>query len=159
MSSNSDDWETYQRGFLAEGVRFLCGQFLGSGISRAVYEYGGNADYVVKVEIKDTGRFQNSVEWNMWHEVEGKCKQAERWLAPCIRISPNAIYMIQIRTMPLSLVEIKKKVPKVPIWLCDTKVGNWGRLPNGKIVCHDYGTHQTTQHGINGKMKKADWWE
>ncbi len=150
-------WEMYQRGFLAESVRFLTGKYLGKGISREVYEYGGNTEFVVKIEVEGNYIFQNAMEYNFWEECKIH-KWAARWLAPCIRISANGNFMIQERTMPVTLTELEKKLPQIPVWLTDCKADNWGRLPNGKIVCHDYGTNLSMGNGLNRKMHKADWY-
>lgn len=151
------NWEDYNKGFLADGIRFILGERLGSGISREVYVYRGNSNFVIKVETECTDRFQNIIEYTFWDQSHG-CKEISKWLAPCVRISPHGMWMIQERTMPVSLKELKRKYPRVPIFLSDLKDTNWGKLPNGRIVCHDYGTHGATQ-SMRTAWKKADWWD
>ena len=150
-------WEEYQKGFLTDCVRFILGERLGGGISREVYVYRGNTNFVIKVETEGGDLFQNVEEYRFWQDAQG-CKEIKRWLAPCVRISPNGNWMIQERTMPVTLEELKKKLPRIPIFLTDCKDTNWGRLSNGKIVCHDYGTHLATS-SMRTATKKADWWD
>ncbi len=151
------NWEDYNKAFLTDGIRFILGQRLGNGISREVYVYRGNADFVIKVEVDATDLFQNIEEYRFWQDAQG-CKEITRWLAPCVRISPHGNWMIQERTMPVTLKELKKKLPRIPVFLTDCKDTNWGRLGNGRIVCHDYGTHQATR-SMRAATKKADWWD
>ena len=150
-------WEDYQKGFLADGLRFILGQRLGNGISREVYVYRGNESFVIKVEVDATDLFQNVLEYRFWQDSQG-CKELTKWLAPCIRISPHGNYMIQERTMPVSIAELRRKHKRVPIFLHDLKDTNWGRLGNGRIVCHDYGTHGAVQ-AMRAATKKAVWWD
>ena len=150
-------WESYNKSFLTDGIRFICGEELGHGISREVFVYLGNPDFVIKVEVNTTDRFQNVMEFNFWQDA-CDCSEIMKWIAPCVRISPHGNWLLQARTMPVSLAEIKRRHKRIPIWLTDSKVGNWGKLPNGKIVCHDYGTHLAVP-SMRASTKKADWWE
>ena len=152
----STQWETYNKSFLTDGIRFMCGEELGSGISREVFVYLGNPEYVIKAEVNTTDRFQNVMEYNFWQDACG-CNEILKWIAPCIRISPHGNWLLQARTMPVSHAEIKKRHKRIPVWLTDCKVTNWGKLPNGKIVCHDYGTHLAVP-SMRATTKKANWW-
>lgn len=153
----SYQWEDYNKSFLCDGLRFICGEQLGNGINREVFIYRGNDKFVIKVETQASDRFQNVIEYNFYQQADG-CKEIQRWLAPSIRISPHGNWMIQERTMPVTLEELKKKLPRIPIYLTDCKNTNWGRLPNGKIVCHDYGTHLAVR-SMRTATHKADWWD
>ncbi|KKK94137.1 hypothetical protein LCGC14_2685850 [marine sediment metagenome] len=154
MSAN---WEDYNKAFLTDCLRFILGQRLGNGVSREVYVYRGNSAFVIKVETEATEMFQNVMEYKFWQDAQG-CKEIMKWLAPCCRISPHGNYMIQERTMPVSLAELRRKYKRVPIFLSDLKDTNWGRLPNGRIVCHDYGTHLAAS-SMRTATRKADWWD
>ena len=135
----------------------MIGKELGSGMNREVYEYGGNPQFVVKIEVNPNGYFQNVMEYNFWDAVRD-APDMLKWIAPCVRISPHGNYLIQERTMPVTLKELQKKLPKVPTYLSDFKEPNWGRLPNGRIVCHDYGTHRAVG-ACSTKLVKAHWWD
>lgn len=153
----SVNWEDYNKAFLTDGVRFILGDRLGDGISREVYVYRGNTNFVIKVEVNATDLFQNIMEYRFFQDAQG-CKELTKWLAPCVRISPHGNWMIQERTMPVGLPELKRKYKRVPIFLHDLKDTNWGKLPNGRIVCHDYGTHGAVP-SMRATTKKAAWWD
>ncbi len=153
----SGHWEDYNKAFLTDGIRFLCGKLLGTGCSREVYEYGGNGEFVVKIEVNSSDMFQNVMEYNFWQDTRAH-PSMQKWIAPCLRISPHGIYMIQERTTPVTLKELEKRIKKVPVWCADLKVSNWGKLPNGRIVCHDYGTHAAAGHASQ-RLQKAHWWD
>lgn len=139
-----------------DGLTLMVGKLLGSGMSREVYEYQPNpTDTVVKVETSVC--FQNVKEWLVWKAVKD-AKVHARWLAPCIRISDYGGWLMMARTRPVTLDELKRELPRVPTFLTDLKVGNWGRLGK-RIVCHDYGTSLITENGLSTRMKRANWWE
>lgn len=129
-------------------IHFMLGPKLGEGAGREVYEYLHNSDLVVKIEVYSRS-FQNVSEWEVW----GGCSdKVEEWLAPCLRISPCGIYMIQQRTTPaINYPE------KIPYFLSDTKIENFGTI-NGKFVCHDYGLIPRSGRGMSMRMVRARWW-
>ncbi len=151
------NWEEYNKAFLTDGIRFLIGRKLGGGCTREVYVYAGNEDFVVKIETESSDMFQNVIEYDLWKDAQHH-PDMRKWLAPCIRISPHGNYMIQERTMPVTLKELKKRIKMVPVWCADLKDANWGRLPNGRIVCHDYGTHGANRF-TSQRLQKAHWWD
>lgn len=125
---------------------------IGSGTARTVYSYTVHPEYVLKVET-GSGSFQNAMEWKTWQEL--KDTDLGKWLAPIHSISPCGLYLLQRRTRrPLD----SKYPAKLPAFLTDQKRDNYGVLPSGRFVCHDYGT---CLQFINqpGRLVKADWWE
>lgn len=142
--------------FMDDMATLFAGKLIGSGISRNVYTFGHNADYVLKVEYSQ-GYYQNTAEWLIWERVRG-VKAIADWFAPCNSISDMGRWLIQRRTTAVTIDELRKKVPRVPVFFTDLKVGNWGRLGK-RIVCHDYGSALVTEYGLTSRMKKADWWE
>lgn len=135
-------------------VRLFLGKKLGYGEHRDVYAHDLDPRYVLKIE-RQACLFANVSEWDIWNNLRhGDFKE---WLAPCIAISPNGIVLVQARTEPVKLEDIRTEVPKVPAFLTDLKVQNWGRL-DGRIVCHDYGNHRFYGIGATKRMRKADWW-
>lgn len=138
-----------------DALTLLCGDLIGSGISRQTYECRTNADYVVKVQT-DTERFQNQMEWLVWEAARWQPK-LRRWFAPCASISDCGLWLLQARTEPVSLKELKRRVPRVPKCFTDLKADNWGRL-GSRLVCHDYGTIMVAQYGLTASMKRAEWW-
>ena len=140
-----------------EAFGLLCGEKIGYGMSRTVFECKLLPGYVVKVET--TPRiFQNIIEYETWMIV--RCTEASRWFAECRWISPTGRILIQERTRPPAPQEF---VEKVPIWFTDLKRTNWGMALTDRdnkqyLVCHDYGTSLMLQEGTRSKrMKKAHW--
>lgn len=114
----------------------ICGELLGEGSSRKVFEYNLDNDYVVKFEMQNEGHNQN--EFLIWEEVQGlkgELAWVKKWFAPICYISPCSRILIMERTMPK---EGKKRPDKVPAFLDDTHGNNFGWIGN-KFVCHDYG--------------------
>lgn len=122
---------------------------LGSGQYRIVYGLRHLPDLVVKVE-KEEGCFHNIREWDTWQTVQYQKTRAQ-WLAPCVAISPCGLFLLQKRTTPVTLKELPEKVPA---FLTDRKVGNFGRIDR-RIVCHDYAF---TIVDLSVRMVKAKWW-
>jgi hypothetical protein len=142
-----------------EAFNLLCGEKIGKGMSRTVFECALLPGCVVKVE-EDGHRFQNIMEWQTWCIVSHT--KASRWFAQCKWISPNGKLLIQERTRPPAPQDY---LPRVPIWFTDTKRTNWGMAatkdPNKQLlVCHDYGTSLMLQDGTTTtRKKKADWYD
>lgn len=140
-----------------EAFNLLCGDKIGEGMSRTVFECKLLPDCVVKVET-DPQRFQNVIEWETWNLVSWT--KASRWFAECKWISPNGKILVMERTRPAGPADLPDKVP---VWFTDLKPGNWGMSKTNKegkeyLVCHDYGTSLMLQEGtITKRLKKADW--
>lgn len=140
-----DDWGVaVKRDF----IRLFCGELIGEGSSRQVYELEIDPTKVVKVET-GAQSFQNIIEWETWNEV--RHTKWSGWFAPCLWISPCGIAMIQARTTPI------KKAPKeIPNFFTDLKLSNFGRL-KGRFSCHDYGLNLLASNGLaRARMKKAE---
>lgn len=130
----------------------VAGDKISEGSDRSVYNFALNSDLVVKFETTSKG-FQNIMEWETWKVVEND-KDAKRWFAPCIQISPCGTILLMEKTTPAP----RDKYPlKIPAFLTDTKYSNYGIL-RGKFVCHDYGLHLLMENGLTKRMIKADWW-
>lgn len=142
-----------------EAFNLLCGERIGRGMSRDVFECSLLPDCVVKVET-DAQRFQNILEWQTWEMV--KHTAASRWFAECRWLSPNGRVLIQERTRPAGPGDYPKRVP---VWFTDLKRGNWGMAVTNDpqkqyLVCHDYGTSLVIQEGTTTKrLRVANWSE
>ena len=141
---------------LQDMATLFAGQLIGGGMSRNVYSYGVSDEYVIKFEFGQ-GDFQNTKEWLVWNYVRDVGAIAA-WFAPCNHISHMGRWLIQRRTTPVTIDELRKELPRVPALFTDLKVGNWGRIGK-RVVCHDYGTCLITQEGVTTKTRKAEWWE
>jgi hypothetical protein len=117
-----------------DAFNLLCGDKIGEGCYRSVFECKLRPEWVVKVENGEARRFCNVLEDEFWathHTTEA----VKRWLAPCIHLSPDARLLIQLRTDP---VPSHFRFPKqLPHFLNDVKKSNFGLL-KGKLVTHDY---------------------
>ena len=135
----------------SEFFRTMCGQRIGGGASRDVYEFVPDSSLVVKFEVRNS-MFQNVIEWETWKEVMETEHAA--WFAPCKLISPCGTVLLQKRTE-----KIRDKYPeKMPSYFTDFKYTNYG-MYNDHIVCHDYGTNRMVVTGMNKRMRTANWWE
>lgn len=135
-----------------EAFNVLCGNLIGSGMSRQVFECKLIEDAVVKVESRPW--FQNIMENEVWYRIQDT--KWARWFAPVRVLSPYGRLLVMDRTMPVSTKELPARIPK---FFTDTKRQNWGRLPNGRIVCHDYGSNLLMEEGMSDMLKKAEWYE
>ena len=126
----------------------ICGDLLGSGIGRHVYECAINPRWVIKFEV-GMRSFQNVAEWELWDHVRYRDELA-KWFAPCVQISPCGMVLIQQRTSKLRGPE---EMPEhVPNWMTDLKESNWG-FYEGIPVLHDYGHTRLTEFALRGKPK------
>ena len=143
-----------------EAFNLLCGDVIGRGMSRVVYDSPLLPNFVIKVE-SDAHRFQNVIEWETWQRVRDT--PASRWFAACQWISPDGLILVMQRTRAPALNEFPERVP---LYLTDMKRTNYGMVGEGEdgtgkqfLVCHDYGTHMLFEHGMTKRLKKADWWD
>jgi hypothetical protein len=140
------------KGVHEDCFNMMCGELVGSGSRRKVFDFNFMSNHVVKVE-QDPHSFQNIHEWEVWRSVSET--DYAKWFAPCKYISPNGQILIMERTLPLD----NQKYPKlIPAFFTDTKYGNFGLL-KGKFVCHDYGIHLFHEQGMSKRMRKAYWWD
>jgi hypothetical protein len=135
---------------MTAGFNMLCGRRLGSGINRDVFVCALDPTLVVKVEPDVEHRsFANVLEHGNW-EAFCDTKEVAKWLAPCVRMSPCGLILLQKRVTPLRRSELPERVPN---FLTDLKLENFG-LYEGRVVCCDYSIMITR---IAGGMQVADW--
>lgn len=128
----------------------LCGDKIGEGIHRTVYQCRLRDDLVVKVESQELRFFANVMEDKFWAD-NLSYEKISQWLAPCEFLSPDARIMLQKRTQPIRDTD---DIPdKIPSFLTDVKRENFGWL-NGRLVCHDYAFVITNP---SVRLKKIDW--
>ena len=116
-------------------ILMICGQKIGSGSYRSVYDFNMNDNMVVKLEPNNTDC--NITEYMLWDEIRGltgRLAWVKDWFAPIHYCSPNGKVLIMEKTMRSS----KKMPTKVPAFFSDVKEDNFGWIGN-KFVCHDYG--------------------
>jgi hypothetical protein len=118
-----------------DAFNLLCGEKIGSGIHRDVFECRIRKDLVVKVEIDETFRtFANVDEMKFWSYYQYIPKVAA-WLAPCEYMSQDGRILLQRRATPIT--DEKTLPEKMPMFLTDFKASNYGWI-NGNLVCVDY---------------------
>lgn len=135
-------------------VTSICGDFIGSGATRSVFNYNLDDRFVVKIEPLNSNC--NMVEYLIWEEVKGLMGELEwvkNWFAPVQWISPNGRVLVMRKTKPH---DWKKDRPeKVPKFLWDVKPENFGWIGKN-YVCHDYGQFYNMIK-YRKKLVKADW--
>jgi hypothetical protein len=122
----------------------VLGDYLGEGMSRKVYKYRLDDNYVIKIEnYADT--FQNVREWLIWQEVKYS-EEYRQWFAPCSYISDSGTYLIMEYARPI----VREELPELlPSFVTDIKLANFGML-KGKVVLVDYGV---TLFNLNKRLK------
>lgn len=141
---------------LGEILSIVCGEYIGSGAFRDVYEYSLDPKYVVKVINATSTPEANINEFQLYNEIRGLCGPLEwvkDWFAPIKWISQGGYVLLQRKTKP----NHKKlhRPDKIPSFLYDIKLDNFGWIGD-KFVCHDYGI----LYGFieyRKRFKKADW--
>lgn len=133
-----------------ELFNFLCGDMIGYGVSRAVFEYRRDPTCVIKIEREDY--CANAKEMEYWRHVEHT--EAGKWFAPCVELSYHGKILIQKKATELPWEKYPKKLPE---FLTDTKYQNYG-MYKGKFVCFDYATCLLPSYGISKKLRAVEWW-
>jgi len=133
--------------------QLFCGDLIGEGIARRVYQHALDPNLVVKIEDRARS-FQNVFEWQVWDRVR-EAKGIAAWFAPCEAISPCGAILIQRRT---AAARESEHPARVPTFFTDLKRSNWG-LIGKRLVCHDYGSHLMLENGMTSRSKRADWWD
>jgi hypothetical protein len=135
----------------ADAFNLLCGDLIGSGIHRMVFECRLRPELVVKVETDvDFRWFANVHEMRFWNDHE-YYEPVKSWLAPCEFLSPDGRILLQHRVDPLPTDYHMPE--KVPSFLTDLKRANYG-LYQGRFVCVDY---SGTISNPSVRLKKAQW--
>lgn len=133
-----------------DAFNLLCGDKLGEGIHRIVFECRLRPDLVVKVEKLEPWRyFSNVHEMTMWNHADAKARE---WLAPCEYLSPDGRVLLQRKVNLLNSFDTPPN--ELPSFLGDIKRANYGWF-EGRFVCVDYGL--VTLGKLNMKKRKVSW--
>lgn len=133
-----------------DAFNLLCGEKLGEGIHRTVYECRVRPDLVVKVESDEHRYFANVFEDKFWVDHQFY-EPIAKWLAPCEYLSPDARILLQRRCRPLHDSDVLPD--KIPAFLTDVKRSNFGWL-DGRLVCMDYAM---TIPDPSKRLRKVEW--
>lgn len=135
--------------FSQDMFAFICGEWIGEGINRDVFEYNLDPRYVVKVQ-KEAGEFSNIMEFEIWGAV--RHTEYKKFFAQCLWLSGNGRIMLQRKTRPLT--KTLRPPERIPHFFLDVKDSNFGYI-GGQFVAHDY-EYSMTQFintGLNDKTK------
>ena len=133
-----------------DAFNLLCGDLIGEGIHRKVFECRLRSDLVVKVEINTGWRyFANVLEMKFWNDHQ-HFKKVANWLAPCEYLSPDGRILLQKRCEGVGRAFFPEEVPS---FLTDIKCNNFGYY-EGRIVCVDYAM---TIPNPSTRLKKVEW--
>ena len=136
---------------MLEFTRFFLGDYLGKGVSRYVFDFKFNKNFVVKIDISNWNA--NNAEYNIWEFVQHYPNLA-RWFAPVDKMSRCGRVLLQRKCK----TDLKKELypKKIPTFIGDVKYDNFGML-NGKIVCLDYSLVDILQLNTKIQYKKAEY--
>lgn len=136
-----------------DATDLLCGNLIGEGETRKVYDCTLLPGYVIKVE-QDYSSFRNIIEFQAWESV---CADYDfgKWFAKIHSLSASGRFLIMEKTRRPERHEWPKKLP----WfLTDRKRENFGMSQiTGLFVAHDYGHHNLHEHGMTHNLTKVDW--
>lgn len=135
--------------FCQDMFAFMCGDFIGSGIHRDVFQYNLDPKYVVKVQ-RDVEEFSNIKEFEIWCHV--RHTEYKKFFAGCPWLSSNGRIMLQRKTRPLT--KTLRPPERIPAFFTDIKDSNFGYIGK-QFVAHDY-EYSTTMFinaGLNNKTK------
>lgn len=142
FDGHMNDWQS------ADFWKLVAGDLIGEGVYRRVFNCALDPSLVIKVETT-TGNFANVAEWNTWTNWQ-HCLSVADWLAPCVSISPNGLFMLQRKTTPLNMDRLPSHLPR---FLTDRKTSNYGMLGK-RVVCHDYAYTVMT---MKEQLTRARW--
>lgn len=145
--------ERADRHLYEDAMDLLCGDLIGEGETRKVYDFSVIPGYVIKVE-RDYSKFRNQMEFQAWESVCA-VHSVGKWFAPILKMSASGRFLIMEKTRRPERHEWAKKLPW---YLTDRKRENFGiSLKSGLFVAHDYGHHNLHEHGMVNNMTKVNW--
>lgn len=134
--------------------RFLCGEKIGSGVYRQVYQCKLNRNYVVK--IQPAPAFENQLEYRIWKEI-GHIDDYAKYFAEVIWMNNTGTVLIMKKIKVIGHKTPIRRLPKrIPHFFYDVHRGNYGQV-RGHLVCCDYGTTSITSCWQKRKTKKVNW--
>lgn len=132
-------------------IKEFCGEEIGSGSCRTVYEFKLNPNYVVKYERDmDRGLFANVTEWRNYINNRYDIKLGP-WLAPIELINEGGTILIQRRAKQKSFDKYPEYIPSN---FTDRKYQNFGWIGK-RFVCVDYSYMIPCSY----RLKKSKFWD
>lgn len=135
--------------FAKDMMAFLCGELIGQGCYRDVFQYALDPRYVIKIQ-RDCEHFSNVIEFQLWSDI--MYTEYKKWFAPCIWMSCDGRILIQRKTMPIT--KTKRPPERIPYFFSDIKESNFGFIGK-QFVAHDYdfSLSKFISFGLNNKTK------
>lgn len=127
-----------------EFLDFFLGKYLGSGISRHVYEFALDPKWVIKLEHDNLNA--NSLEFHVWQRVQ--YTNIAKWFAPVKMMSRCGRVLMMKRAQPVPVKDIPLKVPH---FFTDICYDNFGMIGN-QIVSIDYASNLLMEKGMKPKI-------
>lgn len=139
-------------------MEMAASEYLSCGTFRNVFATELNPSIVLKMSKEDIGPASNLMEYTIWHEFMVMAV-GKKWLAPCYEVYDDGKILTQKRLEIFTSKNDKRLPKKIPKWMVDTKVSNWGIDPDdGKPKCCDYGNLHLLKDDP-WKLVDAEWWE
>lgn len=128
----------------------MCGDIIGRGSFRDVFQYNLNSNWVVKIQ-RNNDEFSNIKEFEIWCFVKGT--EFEKYFAPCYWMSPDGKVLLQHKTKPIT--KIRRPPEFIPSFFTDVKDDNFGFIGR-RFVAHDYDFTfgKVLKTGLTKRMKK-----
>jgi hypothetical protein len=139
---------TYTVATFEDAFNMLCGDRIGQGSTRTVYDCKLLPGHVVKVENDDFRMFANVAE-NLLYCNSSEAVQ--RWLCPTTHLSPDGRLLIMRKARICD--ETDTLPDQLPAFLSDIKRENFGWI-DGRLVCVDYGLWFESP---SLRMRKVSW--
>lgn len=109
----------------------LCGEAIGSGSTRSVYQHIEHPDLVIKEQHEPFGGAYNLKEWTMFHLLDGADEQ--NCLARVLEISASGRFLVMEKLKTVSQDERRKFI--CPTYLSSDQVG---KDRYGVVKVYDY---------------------
>ena len=113
----------------------LCGDYIGEGLHRIVYDCRLKPGYVVKIE-KSRETLQNFREFFLWESIMYQ-PEVKKWFADCYEITTGGGVLIQKKVAKITDKNSHLIPDKIPAYLTDMKEANYGFIGK-QFVCCDY---------------------
>jgi hypothetical protein len=132
----------------------FCGDIIGSGVYRKVYEFLPNNKFIVKVQPAPA--FQNQLEYMIWREIKGNYWY-NRWFAQVLWMNEKGTILVMRKARPVrNQNHPTYKSMKIPHFFSDIHSGNYGWIGK-RFVCFDYGNTPITKGWNLLRMRKLKW--
>ena len=114
-------------------LEHLLGDRIGTGGHREVYKHTSDETLVIK-KVKNNNVSYNKSEYKTW--VQSMYLGFSNWLVPCVHISMDNIYLVQLFGKPIEKEEVPENIPHFLMYDW-TNPRQWVKI-NGQVKMCDY---------------------